>query len=71
MAYMTHKDIAEELGCSVNTVKRIQRTALDKLRKRLEEEPELRQFIADLLEEEPDTSSQELIGLILEHEAWK
>ena len=71
MAYMTHRDIAEELGCSVNTVKRIQRTALDKLRKRLEEEPELRQFIADLLEEEPDTSSQELIGLILEHEAWK
>ena len=70
MAYMTHRDIAEELGCSVNTVKRIQRTALDKLRTRLEEEPELRQFIADLLEEEPQTSSDELIQLILEHEAW-
>ena len=70
MAYMTHRDIAEELGCSVNTVKRIQRTALDKLRKRLEEEPELRQFISDLLEEEPETSSDELIQLILEHEAW-
>ena len=67
---MKHKEIAEELGCSVSTVKRIQREAIEKLRKRLEEEPELRQFIVDLLEEEPDTSSEELIGLILEHEIW-
>ena len=67
---MKHKEIAEELGCSVSTVKRIQREALEKLRKRLDEEPELRQFIQDLLEEEPDTSSEELIGLILEHEVW-
>ena len=67
---MKHKEIAEELGCSVSTVKRIQREALEKLRKRLDEEPELKQFIQDLLEEEPDTSSEELIGLILEHEVW-
>ena len=67
---MKHKDIAEELGCSISTVKRIQRDAIEKCRKRIEEEPELKQFIADLLEEEPDVSSTELVGLILEHELW-
>ena len=63
--HYTHREIAEHLGCSVQTVKRIQKQALDKLRERIEGDEALKAFLKDCLEEEPETNYHELIELIL------